>query len=444
MARYVLPPRQKMINLLYIILIAMLAINVSTDVMTGYDVMYKSYSSQIEKIELSNKILIEEVKKRSINLSEINGKYNDISLTTNREAEKLISMIDEIKIKIAESADGRQYVEGTLENREDMRAVPAVLLSSGMGNKLKKSISAYSDNILIHINEDADKELVKQYLNVIGDNSTTFWSDGLTSLPAIGGMVFFTKLQMDILQSESEVYRALLKEMDRNQKDVSLIKDSLYRAFLEKDIEVDSIRPVANISAKLMNILYAGVDNPIQITVPEVKENELVISMINGTASKENEEWTVKPSGESSQSTVILSYLRGEEKKEIGRFDFEVKPLPDPQPYISYLDENGKKVSYYGAVPFDKRNLPNITSVGAVYKGGGVNFGFKVLSFEMVLVKTDKTTLHESQKGERLSDKQITILQQAENGDRLYIVSVIVVGPEGKKREIQPVEIVVK
>lgn len=36
MAKYTLPPRQKMINLLYVVLIAMLAINISSDVLEGY------------------------------------------------------------------------------------------------------------------------------------------------------------------------------------------------------------------------------------------------------------------------------------------------------------------------------------------------------------------------------------------------------------------------
>lgn len=444
MAGYVLPPRQKMINLLYIILIAMLAINVSTDVMTGYDVMYKSYSSQIEKIELSNQALIQEIKRKSAGSSNANETYNNISDVTNRGAAELISMIDEIKIKIAESADGNQYVEGVLENKEDMRAVPAVLLSLGIGNKLKKLVGDYRENVLVHIKEGSDKELVKQYLNVAGDNPVSSWSDAFTSLPAIGGMVFFTKLQMDILQSESEVYRALLKEIDKKQEEEFLIKDSLFRAFLEKDKVVNDLLPVGNVSAKLMNILYAGVDNPIQITVSEMKEGELRVNMTNGTVSKENDEWRAKPLVGVTESTIILSQLLEGEETEVGRFDFNVKSLPDPRPFINYTDDKEKSVVYYGAVPLDKKYLQKITSVGALYKDGSVDFRFKVLEFEMVLVKANNTTLYESQKGENISDKQMALLKQADVGDRLYIVSVIVIGADGKKREVQPVEIVVK
>ena len=39
MAGYRLPPRQKMINLVYIILIAMLAINISADTLATYSLL---------------------------------------------------------------------------------------------------------------------------------------------------------------------------------------------------------------------------------------------------------------------------------------------------------------------------------------------------------------------------------------------------------------------
>ena len=39
MASFNLPPRQKMINLIYIVLLAMMAINVSSDVMQGFTVL---------------------------------------------------------------------------------------------------------------------------------------------------------------------------------------------------------------------------------------------------------------------------------------------------------------------------------------------------------------------------------------------------------------------
>ena len=61
MAKYTLPPRQKMINLLYVVLIAMLAINISSDVLEGYGLMNNDYLPQIEKLEEYNRTLLERI-----------------------------------------------------------------------------------------------------------------------------------------------------------------------------------------------------------------------------------------------------------------------------------------------------------------------------------------------------------------------------------------------
>ena len=48
MANYKLPPRQKMINLLYVILIAMLAINISGEVLDGIITANKDMKHNLE------------------------------------------------------------------------------------------------------------------------------------------------------------------------------------------------------------------------------------------------------------------------------------------------------------------------------------------------------------------------------------------------------------
>lgn len=51
MANYKLPPRQKMINLLYIILIAMLAINISSDVLDGFHTASRDMEANVKALK---------------------------------------------------------------------------------------------------------------------------------------------------------------------------------------------------------------------------------------------------------------------------------------------------------------------------------------------------------------------------------------------------------
>lgn len=442
MARYVLPPRQKMINLLYIILIAMLAINVSTDVMTGYNVMYASYNMQIEDIKLNNLFLTSEIVKDN-SVGDQAAAEVRVAHEIGKETADIITLIDEIKTTIAKSADGSSYRAGELENREDMRAVPAVLLSSGMGETLRKSIMNYRNKILPYIHDESLKKLVSQYLTVGKNDSDVTWNDAFTSLPAIGGIVFFTKLQMDVLQSENALYRSLLSDISIKREHAYLLKDSLYQAYLEEAEKKKTSVLQGSVSARLMNVFYAGIDNPLQITVPGVSPDELSVSATHGTVLQKDGEWVVKPLGESSKCTVALVSTSGGEKKEIGRYDFQVELLPDPLPFISYKNEKGELVQYSGSVPIEARHLLQVLSVGALYENKNVRAPFEVLSFDVVLVKPDNTTLYRSQKGNELSQEQRQVFRQAVKGDKLYITSVNVMGGDGKKREIRPIEIVV-
>ena len=59
MATSNLPPRQKMINLIYVILLAMMAINVSSDVMQGFSVLSSHTQQQNGSLAQINRTLQE-------------------------------------------------------------------------------------------------------------------------------------------------------------------------------------------------------------------------------------------------------------------------------------------------------------------------------------------------------------------------------------------------
>lgn len=445
MARYVLPPRQKMINLLYIILIAMLAINVSTDVLTGYDVILDGYDRKIEKMKSENRFLLEEIEREFPgNETTVDNDFLQMSRNTNLEAGRLMDQINEIKADIARQADGGDYIEGKLDNREDLSAVPLVVLSSGKGNALENSITEFRNYVLPYLKNPSEKELVSQYLETKADAGGFSWNQVFESLPAVGGLVFFSRLQVDVLQSEHLFYRSLLNDIRHGREQELLLKDSLYRAYLEKEKQKELLPPKASVSAAWMNILYAGIDNPLDITTYAMQSGELQVGISHGTVSLINGIWYVRPLAGKPESTVVLSNVSNGVKKEIGRYDFKIIPVPDPSPFIKYKNEKGENLSYKGSVPVEKRYLLNFESMKASYQNEQIDILFEVSEFEVILVRADNTTLYASCKGSGFGEKEKEIFRQASKGDRLYVTSIFVNGPDGKKREIRPVEIVVK
>ena len=53
-------PRQKMINLMYVVLMAMLAMNVSSDVLNGFTVVYDSLTRSADNATLQNSAIYDQ------------------------------------------------------------------------------------------------------------------------------------------------------------------------------------------------------------------------------------------------------------------------------------------------------------------------------------------------------------------------------------------------
>ena len=109
----------------------------------------------------------------------------------------------------------------------------------------------------------------------------------------------------------------------------------------------------ATISPVRMNILYSGLENsevggnPIKISVPGYRSDQLSISMSNGSTRATNKskgEYLAipkqVPKSQAQSKAVITVYATDDngKRKTMGDMDFRVKRTPDPKPYIN-LDE---------------------------------------------------------------------------------------------------------
>ena len=53
-------PRQKMINLMYVVLMAMLALNVSTEVLNGFSIVEESLKRTTQNASLENQVIYDD------------------------------------------------------------------------------------------------------------------------------------------------------------------------------------------------------------------------------------------------------------------------------------------------------------------------------------------------------------------------------------------------
>ena len=185
-------PRQKMINLMYIVLMAMLALNVSSDVLDAFSMVDESLTRSTKNSTEVNKNIYEkldvEYKKNRAKAEVIYQKAHNIEVMANA----LYQYIDTLKVMVAREVDGKNADVHNLKHRDNLEAGNQIMLSPvrGKGDELKASIDRYREKILEVVVDPVQKQL-------IADNLTT---EVPSNSRGIGKFAFETKETYTVLE----------------------------------------------------------------------------------------------------------------------------------------------------------------------------------------------------------------------------------------------------
>lgn len=185
------------------------------------------------------------------------------------------------------------------------------------------------------------------------------------------------------------------------------------------------------VSPTKMNVLYVGVDNPISVSVPGVAPENVRPTLSGGNlapdskAGKGNYIATVKGG---KTATVNVSAELGGSMRAMGKFDFRVKRVPDPEAYCAGQTDgliSKNKLAAAGAV------IPKM-------KNFDFDLTFRVTSFE-VTMNIGGDLLTTSAKGNRFTDGMKGKIKSLKSGSRVYIENIKAVGPDGIPRKLKPI-----
>ena len=209
MSKYVMPPRQKMINLLYVILIAMLAINISSDVLQGYDLVDKKLMERIAATEEYIDTMRVQVAMRH------DEQLIAVSEQAYARTQSMRLMLDSLREAIAQYADKDDYCRGKLHARDDLNATPGVMLSAtnGKGKALRLALDAYRESMLQLIADSTKRVYVSSFLNLQSSVRGMSWErETFSYLPAIGGVMMLNCIEEEVVQMLAEVHHSLLED----------------------------------------------------------------------------------------------------------------------------------------------------------------------------------------------------------------------------------------
>lgn len=99
----------------------------------------------------------------------------------------------------------------------------------------------------------------------------------------------------------------------------------------------------ATVAADLMNVLYAGFDNPISVSASGVPANKISVSMTGGTLTpRGNGSFIARPAAVGQDVTFNVTGVVGGRTQTMGSFTFKVRKLPDPTAYIIVGDDRSR------------------------------------------------------------------------------------------------------
>ena len=224
-------PRQKMINLMYVLLMAMLALNVSSDVLNGFTLVDESLSKSSESTDRQNNALYEAFEMHMQQNPEKVREWYERACEVREMSDTIYNLAERLKVRIAKKADGEDGDVKNLKNREDLEAATQVMLNPvyGEGNLLYEAITEYRTNMLEMTNDSILKEIIKTSLSTdVPQRDISLlknWQEyHFESMPAIAAITLLTKIQNDVHYVEGEVLHSLANNIDMGDVRVNQIQ----------------------------------------------------------------------------------------------------------------------------------------------------------------------------------------------------------------------------
>ncbi|MBR3883572.1 MAG: gliding motility protein GldM [Bacteroidaceae bacterium] len=505
-------PRQKMINLMYVLLMAMLALNVSSDVLNGFNLVDESLTKSTINASEQNRAMYDVLKSSmEQNPEKVREWFNRAQLVKDM-SDSLYNLADQLKVSIAKKADGADADYNNLENREDLEASTQVMLAPGIGRgmELYNAINNYRESILEMVTDSVQRQIIiNNFSTEVPRKNISLrknWQEyHFENMPAIAAITLLTKLQNDVRYAEGEVLHTLTNSIDLGDVRVNQIRalvipnsknvvrgneftaqiilaavDSTQRpeifigdeklttenGYYSKQCNTTGdytlngylmvndgsgiasrydftqnytvVEPTATVSASLMNVLYAGFENPLSISVPGVPAKNISASIAKGKGSLKSDGkdgFIIIPSqvGEDINIEVTATNETGR-RQSMGQYTFRVRQLPNPTPFIEYKDKDGNTQRYGGGAPFSKQALMSTDGIVAAIDDGLLNIGFKVLSFETVFYDNMGNAIPEVSNGALFSTRQKDMFRKLSRGKRFYISHVKAIGPDNVER----------
>jgi len=229
-----LSPRQRMINMMYLVLTAMLALNVSKEVLVAFGRINDSIETTTEQLHKGTSLLYSGLAAKVNENPQKYGPKNEVALSIKSETRKAVAVIDTIIVDLEKSVGGRDPETGELpwgemdRSNGDELLFPGGSPKAGKGQYLTDAMTEYRNNMVSILEkakatkgvmEISDEEF-KTFLSSVKETlSTDDYDDNGTKVPwvkhkfehypAASAIAFLNQMKADIRNVEAAAVRRI-------------------------------------------------------------------------------------------------------------------------------------------------------------------------------------------------------------------------------------------
>jgi gliding motility-associated protein GldM len=515
-----------MIGMMYLVLTAMLALNVSKEAVEAFKKVDKGLTLTVANYAKKNDLIYKEFDRAAAENPAKAGKYKSAAIQVKERADEAFNFIQGLKIEIITVAEGEDTpaIKGNEVIIEEVKKIdenniPSEILiganENGKANDLKAVLNEYREFLIATLegkNESA-VDALKTSLNTDdgknknGENER--WENlNFQALPLVAVITILSKMQVDVRNAETEVLNHLYSQIDAssfkfNKLTAIVIPNSNYitqgsdyeaQVFIsatdttqKPEITVGDMKlpiddtgkgiykvrasttgpkrwggiialkapdgtivdypfdasyvvgePNVVVSPTAMNVLYMGIDNPIDVSVPNVSPDKVKIRVTNGVYSvgkAKNSKgenfrgnWLIKPNAVGQNVQVHVSADINGKVMQFAPLDFRVKAIPDPVAIFA-----GKSTG----------NVPRATAaaqqgVFAILPDFDFDLNYNITGFT-VLYSDNRGDFEEQSNNSNLTPAQKNLIGRLTRGKNLIIKDIKALGPDGRTRELMPI-----
>jgi gliding motility-associated protein GldM len=215
-----------MINLMYLVLTAMLALNVSSEILHAFKTINQSIIASNSSIAGKNNELYADFDANE-NMEGQRDRvkpYNDKAKTAKAAADAMYKYMEELKERIIAESGGREEGTGEIKREDNIDASTLLLVEKKGGDTVKSKLLAFREQLLGMVDPKFKDALAKSLpVQVVepkksDNNPQADWKVGyFHNMPTMAVVTLFSKFQNDIRNSEALVVNQLYNEAAQQQ-----------------------------------------------------------------------------------------------------------------------------------------------------------------------------------------------------------------------------------